>query len=56
MRPAKRETTTPVVVESEGGAKSDEEVLAELGAFDSESDEENGGVMGVDLTHPRPQH
>src|SRR3954469_434785 len=32
--------TQPMVLEAEGGAKTDEEVLEELGAYDNEADEE----------------
>jgi CDP-diacylglycerol--serine O-phosphatidyltransferase len=36
--------TKPVVLEAEGGAKTDEEVLAELGAFDHEEEERPAGT------------
>jgi CDP-diacylglycerol--serine O-phosphatidyltransferase len=36
---AAAKATQPVHLEAEGGAKNDEEVLAELGAYDSDEDE-----------------
>jgi CDP-diacylglycerol--serine O-phosphatidyltransferase len=41
-------------VEAEGGARSDEEVLAELGAFDGEGDEEQSGPASPELPPVRP--